>query len=688
MSDIQGLSDQELLDLANKWTIRARPTGEVLPPSQQQTPAPAGPIQQLSDEDLVAQFRALSPREKGKQTAIREGGIMDAIPMALTTGVLGNLPDYPPAAFAGVKGLLKGEGFSQPFDNELEWQRGAREGLQQKYPITTLTGNIGGAVAPGAAIAKLITAPSLLGRMWQSLYTGAGLGFAQGAAQGEGVKDRLLVQGPWGGAIGAVAGPVGEVGATAAGALWRKAFGANRNPAPGVVAGERQALADELGIPLTAGQNTGNVTQQAFENSARNDAKGVVAGNIVRGFDQRQAGAVRGAKENIGNQLSPIAAEAPEAANAVTTALRNEANNLRTQSNAAYEAASNKNAWIAADEVTKLGQNVSRQLEQEGIRLDTYGNYPGSQAAMTLLRRVAGFEGSPQGQGEVVAQSLQGLEQVRKALLKVKPGNAEDMRALIAIRQSFDDWISDAIDKRLFAGDPTALDDLLKARSLWAQYKGLTAPREGDGKKLIAKIINEERSGEEVANWLLSAKTVNQASLAARAANEIRKTLGANSEEMQGLKFALWNKVANPTRGEGPQAVANSIRDFTRGPGAPLARTIFGKEEIALMHKYETVLRYLIPDPRSTNRGQSGYELLRGVMTGAGATTMAGGVATAVATGDPKYAAISALPLLRNASVVSRAFSAIRPNESAVAQPMRQLLRAPTLAAPEQPFQR
>ena len=32
----------------------------------------------------------------------------------------------------------------------------------------------------------------------------------------------------------------------------------------------------------------------------------------------------------------------------------------------------------------------------------------------------------------------------------------------------------DAVDKKLFSGDPTAIDDLKQARALWERYKGLT----------------------------------------------------------------------------------------------------------------------------------------------------------------------------------------------------------------------
>lgn len=621
-----------------------------------------------------------NPRAQGHQQALSEGTMWDAIPRAISHGMLGNLPDYPPALVAGVQGAIDGKGFSQAYNDSLEEQRGQRKGLQEKFPKTDLAGNIAGAMIAGIRGANLINAPTLLGRMLQSAGIGGAFAGAQGLTQGEGLEDRIK-QGldaiPYGVAFGAG----GELLATGLGAAWRKAFGANRTPAANVNPQQRVQAADEFGVPLTAGQTTGNVSQQAWEAAARNDAKGMVAGNTVRNFDARQADAVANAKHNIASQFSQNPATAAEAADAITGAVRQRANDLRTSADEAYAAAANKNAWVAADEVSSLAQRVSQQLETNGIRLDTYGNYGGSQNAMNLLRRASGFEGAPEGQ--VVAQSLEGLEQIRKALLKVRATNAEDARALKAIRGEFDNWISDAIDKRLFQGDATAIDDLMKARSLWSQYKGIVDGKGNDAKSIISKIATEERTGEEVASWLFSASNVNQAARAARVAQQLKQTIGPNSEEFNALRFALWQKVANPARGEGPQAVANSIKDFTAGNGAALARTIFSAEELGQMRRYEQVLRYLIPDPRSTNRGQSGYEVMRNVLTGAGMLTSAGGVGGLMSTGDPRFLLLAGMPFLKNASTVSKSMAAIRSQPSALAAPARNMLRAPGLTTAE-----
>ena len=616
-----------------------------------------------------------STRERARQEAMAEGTMMDAVPRALSHGMLGNLPDYPPAVAAGIGGAISGEGFGGAYERSLEEQRGHREGLSEKYPWTNIAGNIAGSIGPGMAAAKLISAPTTLGRMLQSSLIGGTLGGAHGAASGEGFDDRR--QSAREGALwGAGLGAVGEGLVSGASAVAGRMFGGAKVPASGVQPSQRIADAAEFNIPLSRGQATGNVSQQAWEQAALNDARGPIAGRVMRQFDDRQQQAISAARDDIAAGLGPRPATTGEAGDAIAQGLKGRADELHRGATEAYKRAAGKDAHIAAEEVSKLGQSVTRSLEDAGINLDVYGNYPGSQSAMNLLRRVAGFDGAPGGDGKVVAQSLAGLEQARKGLLKVKPGNGEDARALKAIRNAYDDWISDAIDNRLFAGDATALDDLKQARSLWSEYKGMTTAGKTDASKLLAKISTEERTGEEVASWLLSATNSGQAGRAARVASDVARILGRGSDEFEALRQAAWVKIVNPTRGQGSQAISSSILSFVNGPGAPLARTLFKSQEIAQMRRFAGVLRSTLPDPRAANRGQSGYEILRSV-TGPGQLMAAGGgIAATWQTGDPKYLALAALPLLRGASMASKSAAAIRPEPSKAGQAVARTARS------------
>lgn len=601
-----------------------------------------------------------SPRERGRSKALESGGPFEAAITAISEGGVGNLPDYPVAIGSGIVGAVTGKGFSGPYSESLEEQRGISEGLAEKFPGTTLGGTVTGAVASGIGPAMAVRAPTMLGRILQSALAGGGLGAFQGAASGEGAQDRLE-KAAVGAGVGAGIGAAGETVISGIGKGVQRYLGAATRPAPGVVPSERITAAEEFGIPLTRGQATGNVEQQAYEEAARNQARGRAAGHAVRGFDARQQEAIKSAQQEIGEGLGGPAATVPETGEAVGAALKSRAASLRGQATSFYDSAAAKDASIASDEVTKLGQKVAAQLEAEGVRLDTYGNYPGAQAAMNLLRRVSGFEGAS-SDGTVVAQSLQGLEQARKGLLKVKAANAEDARALKAIRQSFDDWISDAMDNSLFSGDPTALDDLKQARALWSQYKGLTTKGKGDATPIIAKIVNEERTGDEVANWLLGTAGAGQAGRSARVAVEVRNAIGQTSPEWEALRQAAWTKMTNPTRGDGgPQALSKSIMEFTSGQGAPLARVLFSSDELANMKKLANVIRMTVPDKRATNPSKTSYGIARLIGSGG---AMGGGGAAYWMTGDPQYIALAAAPLIKGAAGLSKGIAATRATPS------------------------
>jgi hypothetical protein len=485
------------------------------------------------------------------------------------------------------------------------------------------------------------------------------------------------------GLLGAGLSVLGEGAVSGITALLRRGFGANRAPAAGVTPQQRIAENAEFGIPLTAGEATGNLRQQGWENAARNNARGDYPGKQMQAFDAQRTNAINtAANETIGSQFGPrIAAE--EAGDMTARAMRERAALLRADSDAAYQRAADKNAWIAADEVTNLAQRVTQDLETAGIRLDSYGNYPGAHNAMNLLRRVSGFEGAPQGQ-TVVAQSLEGLEQVRKGLLKIRPGSGEDARAVNAIKHQFDNWVSDAIDKRLFQGDATALDDLKAARSLWSQYKGMTASKEGP-MQVISKMVNEERTGAEVANWLLSSSTVGQAGNSARVAAQVKRMVGATSDEWQGIRAAAWDRVVNDATGNprNAQQIAKAIDDLTRGNGKALARQLYSGSEISQMQRLAGAIRNTATDPRAFNPSRSGYEVVRAMSDKLGiAAFSAMGAGTSWFMGDPRWFAMTAIPVLRSAGNATKLNAALRPTPSTWGQTASEIARLPQRSIP------
>lgn len=669
--DISTLSDEHLMQM-----LKAPAQG-------------GGDLSSMSDTDLMKALSSASFAERfageggGERGALEDGLIEKAEGMGratrleslLTGAVDGIALGFADEGAAGINALVDyatgnaPNGLGAAYDRRLASGRRQMRDAEARNPGTYLTGNIGGTLVPAIAAGPLASSANLGIRTLQGAAVGGALGGAAGFGSGEGIADRAE-KGLRGARDGAILGGVAEPVMAGAGAVARKVFGGAKAPA-GV--GEIVEQADEFGVPLSRGQATGDITQQAFEEAARNDARGPFAGKVMRSFDERQAEAIQAAKQGIAGR---IGGQAPDdiasGGEAIATGLRNKAASLKASADDAYISAAGKQAEIAIDEVRNLGQKVVQSLTDEGINLDTYGNYPGAQSALSLLRRVSGFEGAPAGEN-VVAQSLQGIEQARKALVKIKGGNAEDFRAVSAIKRAFDDWLDDAIDQRLFSGDPSALDDLKKGRELWSKYKGLTAGKKGDAAPVVSKMIEEGRTGEEVANWLIGASSAGQQGRAARIAVEIRKALGPDSEEWQILRQMAWQKATNPTRGTGNQALTKSVAAFA---SSPLAKTLFTGQERGQMVRFAQVVGKTVTDPRATNRGQSGYEILRamgGPLGQLGAGVM--GAGGAYATGDNRFLALAALPLFKNVSSVSKAAAARKALPSAVGKGVSSVVR-------------
>ncbi|MCO5092667.1 hypothetical protein [Bosea sp. (in: a-proteobacteria)] len=573
-------------------------------------------------------------------------------------GITGNFGDEIAGGINAGIDYLTGqapEGIGAAYERRRDDARRQIEEAQRANPGTFLAGQIGGSLVPGVAATKLVTAPALGARMLQGAGVGAALGGIAGAGEGtdaESRRDAAIQGAKLGGAFGAG----GEALASGAGAAVRSFLGARGKPNPQAI-----SEAAEFGIPLSRGQASGDITQQAFEEAARNNARGIPATRQMQAFDARQAEAIANAQQGISRGLGGQPMPAPAMGEAVSGAVRNQAQGLKQASTAAYNSAAAKNATIGLDEVKNLAGRVASDLEAAGIVVNpNYGTYGGTTNAMNILRRVSGFEGAPDG---AVAQSLSGLDQARKSLSQVRPTNAEDMRALVTIRKSFDKWLDDAIDQKLFSGDATAIDDLKKGRELWSQYKGLTKAKPGDdASALIVKMQRDGITGEEVANWLLGTAGAQQAGRSARVASELRRILKPNSPEWEALRQAAWTKAIEPARGTGNQAMANSIVDFTNRQGAPLAKVLFTPQEIGQMQRLAYVMRRTVPDPKATNPSKSGYEVARmlGSNAGLGIAGTAAGVATAWQTGDPKYLALAALPLLRNVGSLSKGAAATK----------------------------
>jgi hypothetical protein len=196
------------------------------------------------------------------------------------------------------------------------------------------------------------------------------------------------------------------------------------------------------------------------------------------------------------------------------------------------------------------------------------------------------------------------------------------------------------VSTRLFDGAEEGIDALKEARALWSTYASKFMGKDG-GSKFLQSMIDDDASPDQVTRWLFSAGRLGTGKMNASLAKTLKDTLGDASEEWAMVRQAAFRQMTEKPEGMtqwGPQKISENVLNFVNGPGTrDLARTMFSTDELALMRRYGTALKRLVPPSGAVNTSGTAYEMARmarGAMqalTGAIGTGAGGPVAGAAA---------------------------------------------------------
>lgn len=573
----------------------------------------------------------------------------------------------------GVGGLIhvaKGAGtFGEGYDRVRNRVNEDYAAFKERNPYGSMALEVAGSV-PTALALPLGAAAKGAGLVEKSLRgaaAGGAVGAAYGAGQGDSYSDRAL-NALYAGGFGLGVGGA----APAAGAVIGKGvkYIANRNrppAAPGVDPLQRMADADTFQIPLTQGQRTGNLAQTADEEAMRHAARGAGPAETMQAFARRQGEATNVARQGIQDQLAdtrPSISSVDEAGEMVTRGVRDTATGFKNRSQKAYSKAEAANPVIRAEHVREVQEDFVKRLTATDFPFDEK-LHPTAFNAMKEIDRLAAL---PDAEDGIIGISLKGIEIARRRMLATRGTNPDDMRAMKLVRGAFDDWIDDAVDRKLFDGDPAGLDALKEARANWSKYRAITDPKTGDDAgRVLSKMVKNDVNGQEVGNWLFGSSIVNPPATTVRVAKRLKSTLGADSDAWGAVRQAAWIRATRGKDGQdlGPQALSSAIHAMVDGRGKALARQLFTPDEISLMRKFANVQRSMVPDPRATNPSKSSYGVARvmgpivtGLASALGLQT--GGIAGAIG-------AAAAVPAVR--SIVGNA-AARRATNPKLLQPL------------------
>jgi hypothetical protein len=385
-------------------------------------------------------------------------------------------------------------------------------------------------------------------------------------------------------------------------------------------------------VPLSPGQESGNVTQQIMENAALRGARGNPAQQVAeRFFTGQQQPANEAARAAVGRGFDPfgqaVAENPQEAGELVGQSVRDIAGTQKQGYKSLYDEAMGLPGEFHASAFEGIGQRIKGDLSlgKSPVIIDDVTTPVANRAIQDIDNNISRLKvqnradpfGQPNPQN-ITGINLAGVDQTRKRLTAMAsatdPGSA-DRRAMSRIISSFDDHIEGAISDGLFTGDDRALDAIREARSAYSQYrKTFSSQGAGDDvgrvmEKIIGRNGGDGATPTEIANYLYGNAKVGGSGTSVRLAQRLQDVLGPQSPEWSAVRQGLWSRLTEATEGTaafGPQRISNRVGEFLNGSGKPLAQMMFTAGERSQMQRYAELQQQLTPKPGAVNYSNTG----------------------------------------------------------------------------------
>lgn len=351
--------------------------------------------------------------------------------------------------------------------------------------------------SPGANFIGQLAGGSAL--PWKSTnYTGAALtGAGYGALAGIGGNVEGEVGRPTGQDIlGAVKGAAIGAPLGVAGQAITNRF-AGRSPLDPEISKNIEQF-EKYNIPYNRSDVTGDPLHLlAEENASLGNFGSTTKGNALQ-FKENQRSAFDRAQTNLHDNTlgggQPFV-EKGRNASEVVSGLQEKALTERAPIKSAYDEAKQAVGTLDIKEVNKFPGVASRILQSPEVSLSP-ANAP------KAYQQLSAFNQLFSKGDDVVGVDFRGLETWRQGLNKAITGiekGGQDEIGVNVLKDSFDDWIGNNIEKALISGDSKVLDKFKEARSLnqdWMKkYYGNNS--KDVGKNFVRKMVENAREGAE-----------------------------------------------------------------------------------------------------------------------------------------------------------------------------------------------
>lgn len=348
----------------------------------------------------------------------------------------------------------------------------------------------------------------------------------------------------------------------------------------------RLAEAKGINVPLTKGQVSQEVTQQARESAMTRGAMGQEPSDIMTGFQEQQQQALKDAARTTQTGVGGVGINAPgEGMAAAQARMAAEKAALKGQVTGAYEAAREKSASLSSEGLENVGNQVRDVFKGRWNPLTA----PKANGMVDQLRPPL---------GNVTSVKINALENWRQQVAELaRSSDPVEAGAAKAILGKFDDAMLKSVDDAMIRGDQGAVEAFKTARSLRYQLFNRY-----EANKIVSDIIKPDGEGlavtpSEAVNKLFGAGSINKFGTA-KALGKIRDVLGQDSLEWKGLKEEAFLKLL---KSQGPDVLTEGGR--TQFSGAKFAtdldkalrdspevmRILFTPKDIARMQQLKRV---------------------------------------------------------------------------------------------------
>ena len=324
----------------------------------------------------------------------------------------------------------------------------------------------------------------------------------------------------------------------------------------------RQAIADDLGVPLTNAQRTKDINKTALEESIFKGSSGGEEGTkALREFKlETQPEAISKAATTIDDTLAPKVPATANPGESIQAGIENASQTLRAAESAGWDgvpAVRARRLFLEGDESqgipglqSFLNRNIGDQADEILLSEPGRTGVPAAQEAIAFLSKV--IDGTPV-EAKAALKGSSGdrtIDSIRRSLIAYRNSakTPADKRATSKIMDGYLEWAED-MGKRLVFENPAigrAVDKMNSAVKFSADVNGLL--RAGSTSDKAGKLIQRAADAgdpQELLNILIGDPTgkIRSGSLGAmKRVKELMKR-GGQSDAWDSVRLAWWQRV-------------------------------------------------------------------------------------------------------------------------------------------------